>query len=132
MNQLRAIFKLSMKSVRTSLLISPSIEFFSACGIGLSLYLGVRSGMSQGEFLALVIALYMAYTPIKKLGGIHGALKQLEAPLNRLEAILNEPDTVPEAVAPIELTQPLRGAIRFKNVHFDYLEDKPVLEGGQR
>ena len=126
-NQLRAIFKLSMKSVRTSLLISPSIEFVSACGIGLSLYLGVRSGMSQGEFLALVIALYMAYTPIKKLGGIHGALKQLEAPLNRLEAILSEPDTVPEAAAPLELTQPLSGAIRFKNVHFDYLEDKPVL-----
>jgi hypothetical protein len=46
------IFRLSMKSVRSSLLISPTIEFVSDCGIGLSLFLGVRSGMGQGEFLA--------------------------------------------------------------------------------
>lgn len=126
--QLRMIFRLSMKSVRTSLLISPTIEFVSACGIGLSLFLGVRSGMGQGEFLALVIALYMAYSPIKKLGGIHGALKQLEAPLNRLESVLAEPDSVPEAEHPVELPKPVRGAIRFKNVAFDYLKDKPVLK----
>jgi subfamily B ATP-binding cassette protein MsbA len=127
-DQLRMIFRLSMKSVRTSLLISPTIEFVSACGIGLSLFLGVRSGMGQGEFLALVIALYMAYSPIKKLGGIHGALKQLEAPLNRLESVLAEPDSVPEAEHPVELPKPVRGAIRFKNVAFDYLKDKPVLK----
>jgi subfamily B ATP-binding cassette protein MsbA len=127
-DQLRTIFRLSMKSVRTSLLISPTIEFVSACGIGLSLFLGVRSGMGQGEFLALVIALYMAYSPIKKLGGIHGALKQLEAPLNRLESVLAEPDSVPEAEHPVELPKPVRGAICFNNVAFDYLKDKPVLK----
>jgi subfamily B ATP-binding cassette protein MsbA len=126
--QLRTIFRLSMKSVRTSLLISPTIEFVSACGIGLSLFLGVRSGMGQGEFLALVIALYMAYSPIKKLGGIHGKLKQLEAPLNRLELVLAEPDSVPEAEHPVQLPKPFRGAIRFNNVAFDYLKDKPVLK----
>ena len=127
-SQLEKIFRLSMKSVRATLLISPSIEFVSTLGVSFSLYMGVRSGMGWEDFFALVIALYMAYQPVKKLGGIHGALKQLEAPLNRLETILNEPDTVPEAAAPIELTQPVRGAIRFKNVHFDYLEDKPVLK----
>jgi subfamily B ATP-binding cassette protein MsbA len=127
-DQLRTIFRLSMKSVRTSLLISPTIEFVSACGIGLSLFLGVRSGMGQGEFLALVIALYMAYSPIKKLGGIHGKLKQLEAPLNRLELVLAEPDSVPEAEHPVQLPKPVRGSIRFNNVAFDYLKDKPVLK----
>ena len=116
-----------MKSVRSSLLISPTIEFVSACGIGLSLYLGVQSGMEQGEFFALVIALYMAYSPLKKLGGIHGQLKQLEAPLARLESILNEKITVPEPVNPTPLPKSLRGEIEFKNVEFDYLPDKPVL-----
>jgi subfamily B ATP-binding cassette protein MsbA len=127
--QLESIFRLTMKSVRATLLISPSIEFVSTLGVSFSLYMGVRSGMGWEEFFALVLALYFAYDPIKKLGKIHGLLKQLAAPLKRMDTILNEPDTVPEAVAPIELTQPLSGAIRFKNVHFDYLEDKPVLEG---
>lgn len=127
--QLRSIFKYSMKSVRMNLLISPGIEFVSACGISLSLFLGVKTGMGQGEFLALVIALYMAYTPIKKLGNIHGKLKALEAPLHRLETILNESDTVPEPTDPVHLSQPLRGGIIFKNVSFEYLPDQPVLRG---
>lgn len=126
-NRLETIFRLSMKSVRSSLLISPTIEFVSACGIGLSLYLGVQSGMEQGEFFALIIALYMAYSPLKRLGSIHGQLKQLEAPLNRLESILNEKITVPEPVNPTPLPKSLRGEIEFKNVEFDYLPDKPVL-----
>jgi len=57
----------------------------------------------------------MAYTPIKKLGSIHGKLKSLEAPLIRLETILNEPDTVPEPEEPVTLPQALRGEITFKN-----------------
>jgi ABC-type multidrug transport system fused ATPase/permease subunit len=44
-DRFKDMFKLAMKSIRMSLLISPSIEFASACGIGLSLYLGVKSGM---------------------------------------------------------------------------------------
>ena len=127
--RLREIFKLSMKSTRMNLLISPSIEFVSACGIGLSLYLGVKTGMGQGEFLALIMALYMAYSPIKKLGNIHGALKALEAPLNRLESVLAEPDTVPDPTDPVTMAKPVRGEIVFKNVNFDYLEGKPVLHG---
>ena len=126
-DRLEIIFRLSMKSVRSSLLISPTIEFVSACGIGLSLYLGVQSGMEQGEFFALVIALYMAYSPLKRLGSIHGQLKQLEAPLARLESILGQPDTVPEPLNPAPLPKSLRGEIEFKNVEFDYLPDKPVL-----
>lgn len=128
-DRLHVIFRLSMKSIRSKLLISPSIEFVSACGIGLSLFLGVKSGMGQGEFLALVIALYMAYTPIKKLGSIHGQLKQLEAPLNRLESILAELDTVPDPVDPRPMPQPVRGEIVFKDVNFDYTEGKSVLSG---
>ena len=126
-DRLKDIFRLSMKSTRMNLLISPSIDFVSACGIGLSLYLGVKSGMSQGEFLALIMALYMSYSPIKRLGNIHGQLKALEAPLNRLESVLAEPDTVPEPVDPVALPGRVRGEIVFENVSFDYIADKPVL-----
>lgn len=127
--RLKRIFQLSMKSVRMSLLISPTIEFVSACGIAFSLYLGVKSGMGHGEFIALIIALYMAYTPLKKLGNIHGQLKQIEAPLERLESILHEKDTVPQMTSPVKISQPVRGEIEFRDVHFDYDSKKPVLQG---
>lgn len=125
--QLRDIFKLSMKSTRYNLLISPSIEFVASSGLALALFLGVRTGMSEGEFMALGVALYMAYSPIKKIGRIHGQLKQLEAPLNRLESVLQAQETVRSPDHPRSLPQPLRGEIVFEGVDFEYKSGKPVL-----
>ena len=125
--QLREIFRISMKSVRTGLMISPSIEVVAAAGLALALFLGVRTGMSEGEFMALGVALYMAYTPLKKLGKIHGALRSLEAPLQRLEAILYAPDKISDPDDPRELPQPLGGSIQFEDVAFEYESGKPVL-----
>ena len=128
MDQLSKIFRISMKSVRTSLIMSPLIEVVAATGLGLSLFLGVRTGMEQGEFLALAVALYMAYSPIKKLGRIHGSLKIVEAPLKRLEDILQAEESVPEAENPRALNVPVRGVVTFEDVHFSYAAGKPVLK----
>lgn len=125
--QLRSIFRLTMKSTRSSLLVSPSIEVVAGAGLALSLYLGVKNGMNQGEFLALGVALYMAYSPVKRIGAIQNKLKMLEAPLDRLEAILYAEESVASPAKPIAMPQPLRGQISFENVDFAYLADKPVL-----
>ena len=124
---LKSIFRLSMKSTRSSLLVSPSIEVVMGVGMAVSLYLGVKSGMTQGEFLALGIALSMAYSPIKRIGAIQNNLKMLEAPLERLEAILYAEESVASPAKPTPMPQPLRGQITFENVDFSYLAEKPVL-----
>jgi len=124
---LKSIFRLSMKSTRSSLLVSPSIEVVAGAGLALSLYLGVKSGMNQGEFLALGIALYMAYSPVKRIGAIQNKLKMLEAPLERLEAILYADESVASPANPVSMPQTLSGEITFEGVDFAYLEGKPVL-----
>ena len=124
---LKSIFRLSMKSTRSRLLVSPSIEVVMGVGMAVSLYLGVKSGMTQGEFLALGIALSMAYSPIKRIGAIQNKLKMLEAPLERLEAILYAEESVASPAKPTPMPQPLRGQITFENVDFSYLAEKPVL-----
>ena len=124
---LKSIFRLSMKSTRSSLLVSPSIEVVMGVGMAVSLYLGVKSGMTQGEFLALGIALSMAYSPIKRIGAIQNKLKMLEAPLERLEAILYAEESVASPAKPTPMPQPLRGQITFENVDFSYFAEKPVL-----
>lgn len=127
--QLRSIFRLSMKSTRSSLLVSPSIEVVAGGGLALALYLGVKNGMNQGEFLALGVALYMAYSPVKRIGAIHNKLKMLEAPLDRLEAILHAEESVASPENPKPMPQPLRGEIIFEGVDFAYEPGKPVLSG---
>jgi len=124
---LMSMFRLNMKSIRTRLLVSPSIEVVAGTGMAFSLYLGVKNGMTQGEFLALGIALSMAYSPIKRIGAIQNKLKMLEAPLERLEAILHAEESVASPANPTPMPQPLRGQITFENVDFAYLAEKPVL-----
>lgn len=127
-NQLKKIFKLSMKSTRFGLFMSPSIELISGIGFSFALFLGVKYGMAEGEFLALIIALYMAYSPIKKIGGIQNAIKVLEAPLDRLEAILNA--RVPKTISnkTVSIPDPIKGTLTFENVCFEYQPNKRVLE----
>ncbi|MAV39100.1 MAG: hypothetical protein CML12_00775 [Puniceicoccaceae bacterium] len=126
-------FTFTIKSVRSSLMISPSIEFISSIGFGLALYLGVKNGMQQEEFFALFLALYMAYGPIKRLGQMHGLMRQLEGPLLRLQRILKF-EAIPERGTeplPANKVMPknVAGSIKFVNVSFAYETGVPVLDG---
>ena len=129
---LDTFFTFTIKSVRSSLMISPSIEFISSIGFGIALYLGVKNGMQQEEFFALFIALYMAYGPIKRLGQMHGLLRQLEGPLKRLEHILkfeNKSESAAKPSAEVKaMPEKVEGAIEFVNVSFAYEAELPVFD----
>ena len=125
--QLKNIFRISMKSTRFALIMSPSIELISGIGFAVALFLGVQYGMAEGEFIALVVALYMAYSPIKKIGGIQNAIKILEAPLDRLESILHADNKIHSPIKCSKIPDPVQGSVTFENVCFEYLTDKKVL-----
>ena len=70
--------RLQLKTIKYNRLIGPTVEMVSALAIGFAVYLGARQGMSMDVFLPMVMALYFAYDPIKKLGVVMGQLKQAE------------------------------------------------------
>ncbi|MES2657474.1 MAG: ABC transporter ATP-binding protein [Verrucomicrobiota bacterium] len=120
------MLRVSMKVVKYRQAISPVIELVAASGFAVALYLGVSAGMSQSSFMALGMALFMSYEPIKKLGMIHSLLKQGDAAIERIDFISGEPDTLPDPAVPIPLVAP-REAIRFEDLSFAYGEE-PVLK----
>ncbi|MAH39818.1 MAG: hypothetical protein CML08_00220 [Puniceicoccaceae bacterium] len=126
-------FIFTIKSVRSSLMISPSIEFVSSIGFGFALYIGVKNGMQQEEFLALFLALYMAYGPIKRLGQMHGLMRQLEGPLIRLERILKfeaiQEIGIPQLQEIKAMPKKVFGSIKFVDLSFAYETEVPVLDG---
>ncbi len=115
----REIFRLSIKTVKYDAATSPVIEFISVLGFAIALYVSVGNGMTFGTFSALGLALYLCYEPIKKLSGLSNALKYGEVCLERLEAVLMAPDTVPDPVSPVPLP-PAAPSIRFDRVSFTY------------
>jgi subfamily B ATP-binding cassette protein MsbA len=119
------ILKLGMKIVRYRQSISPSIEVVAASGFAAALFFGVRSGMTLEAFLALGMALFMSYEPIKKLGNIHILFQQGRASVDRLEYILKSDDAIHNPQEPKACPIPSQ-AIEFKHVTFAYHE-LPVL-----
>jgi subfamily B ATP-binding cassette protein MsbA len=117
--QVRILFRLSLKTVKYQAMVPPIIEVISVSGFVAALYFGTRAGMSFSTFSSLALALYMAYEPVKKLSGIHSTLKVGEASLERLEHVLDAPDTVPDPASPKNLPADAQEIV-FEQVSFSY------------
>jgi len=117
--RIKGMLRLSMKTVFYQAVTSPAIEVVSAFGFVSALYFGVRAGMSFGTFSALMLVLWACYEPMKQLSNLHGHLKMGEASLDRLEAILDAEDSVPQPASPVTL--PAAGSpLEFRGVTFQY------------
>ncbi len=128
---LKSIFKISIKMVQKTGMLSPLIHFIVSLGIAGAIWLGsyliVEGEISSGNFVSFIAALLMLYTPIKSIGnnfaGVQNALLAMERVFNTLESIpsiRNADDAVP-----------LHGVhknIEYRHVNFAYQKDKPVLK----
>ena len=118
---------LHLKVIKYRFSTPPLIEFIAAGAVAAALGYGASQGLSLERFIAVVVALYMCYDPAKKLGEVHNRLKQGEASLDRLEAILHAEEGVIDPPNPIEVGE-VAGDLRFEDVDFAYA-DKPALRG---
>lgn len=119
--------KLHLKVIRYRYSVPPVVEMLSAAAIAAALTMGASRGMTLTEFVPLVMALYMCYEPVKKLGEVHNRIKQGEASLDRLEEILLAEETVGDPEHPVTLDK-VRGDLRFEQVRFSYGR-APALDG---
>lgn len=113
--------KFHLKVIKYRYLSPPLIEMISAGVVAAALGYGASRGFSLEKFLPLIVALYMCYDPMKKLGEIHTRLKQGEASLDRLEVILKAEEGVTDPPRPVVLEQ-VEGRVRFDGVKFAYGE----------
>ncbi len=128
-DRVREIIRFSMKVVKYRQLVGPSVEFVAVLGFTIALVVGSQQEdvMSLTRFMAIGLALYLSYEPVKKLGEIHSLMKQGEASLDRLEMILDAPDKIEESDNP-RRPDSFVGTIDFENVVFGY-EEEDVLKG---
>ncbi len=72
-------FKLNLKSTKVSELTSPLMEVLGAFGIAVVIYIGglevIEGSITVGSFFSFLTALFMLYTPIKKLTNIHNKIQ---------------------------------------------------------
>lgn len=129
-NQKR-IFKLSMKMIQRTGIVSPMMHFLISSGIAgvvwFGSYLIVTGQMTGGNFVSFIAALLMLYTPIKTIGNSYNALQTSFLAMERVFAILDKVPTITNAPDAKPLDK-IKKDIKFKNVSFEYLSGKPVLK----
>ena len=110
---------------------NPAMSFIAASGTSLVLWIGGRqvmnNEMSVGELVAFLLYLALFYEPIGKLHGLNQMLQAARAGGERVFDILDATEERKDIAESNPLPEPVRGEIEFREVHFEYTEDKPAL-----
>ena len=122
------MFKLGMKGVRTNALVSPLMEIIGAAAAALVIIMGgmevINGNLTVGAFFSFMTALFMLYTPIKRISSIYNQFQQAIAANERINDIFNQSADIQEGEKILEHTIQ---KIDFQNVSLKY-DDKIALQ----
>jgi ATP-binding cassette, subfamily B, bacterial MsbA len=128
-NENQRYYREMMRVVRLKQFTSLIID--SVTGLGIALVLGyggslVRHGIiTPGVFGSIIIAIYMMFSPVKKLGEAYSSLQESRASLERIDTLL---DTEHEKEGSVKIDG-FRKSIRFEQVTFTFPgNNAPVLK----
>ncbi|RUM69690.1 MAG: ABC transporter ATP-binding protein [Sulfurovum sp.] len=104
------VFKYLLKQVKVNALTSPIMEILGSVAIGLVVYIGgtevIEGHMTVGAFFAFATALFMLYTPIKKISKLYNQAQDAIVANERMFELLNQKPTI--VSGEIELKEPIK------------------------
>ena len=121
-------FTLTMKSVKVAQLVSPLMETLGSIGVAVVIIVGGREvidgTMSVGSFFSFLTALFMLYTPIKKISGLYNQMQDAIVASERIFYLLDKKPTIVGGNTPFPLQVT---SVKFSNVSLMYA-DKQALK----
>ena len=130
-NSLKHVFKLGMKMVQRTGLLSPLMHFMVSLGIAFVIWYGsyliLSHQITAGNFVSFVAALILLYTPIKGIGNSFSNVQVALMAMERVFELLQKQPVVLDTPDAVELKD-VCGEIEFKDVAFEYVSGKTVLE----
>ena len=129
----KSYFGVVLRRIRAMVTASPLVEFISTTALlALLWWVAVRSILEQNIDLGIFISFFaMAatlYPRLKDFNDLWAQLQQAMASAERCFEILDTEDPMVDVRDAVE-ARPLRKAIEFKNVSFEYVPGHPVLRG---
>ena len=83
-----------MRSTRIIEATSLMMDIVAGLGIAFVIWYGGRlvvdKTITPGAFFSFLTAIFMIYTPARRLVGVHNSLQQVKAPLERIDSVLEE------------------------------------------
>jgi len=126
----KRVFRLGLRMKLTDAMSSPLMEVLGILVlVGFLMYARseIQAGrMTQGLFLAFVIALLKLYEPVRRMSGINNAFQQASGASETLLGIMAFPGE--SDIGSRELRD-FRHTVRFEDVRFAYDDGETVLDG---
>lgn len=128
---LRTVFKLGMKMVQRTGMMSPLMHFVVSLGIAAVIWTGsyliVTHQISSGNFVSFIAALIMLYNPIKSIGNNYNNVQMAFMAMERVFSLLDGKPKISDLPGAVVLDE-VRGDIEYRDVCFSYVEGKPILK----
>ncbi len=113
--------RLNMRGVRTRELASPLMEFIGSIAVGLVIIVGgtqvIEGQMTAGRFMAFSAALFLLYTPIKRISVVYNGMYEAVAASERIFAMMERSATIASGSRLIE--GPVE-SVEFRNASLSY------------
>lgn len=128
-----AFLRATMKALQVSSLGSSHMEVIGVAGVAGIIwyggYLVIHGTMTPGDFFSFLTAMFMAYTPLRKLGGANNTLQQALSAADRVFAVMDLENESDRDRGRNELA-PISHALEFRHVTFQYEgSELPALSG---
>ncbi|MHB8303088.1 MAG: ABC transporter ATP-binding protein [Acidobacteriaceae bacterium] len=122
----RRLFRANLRSVCAQAISSPLMDAIGAIAVALLLLLGrlriQQHAMTEGAFIAFIIAVFKLYDPVRKFALYYNSFQQALGASSSIFDFMDAHDDVQEKPRAIEL-KTFRNTFRFQNVDFSYDED---------
>lgn len=128
---LHRVFSLGMKMVKRTGTLSPMMHFVVSLGIALVIWVGsyliLSHQITAGNFVSFVAALILLYNPIKGIGNNFNNVQLSLMAMERVFELMHFEPKICDKENAVEL-KGINDGIEYKDVCFEYVENKPVLE----
>lgn len=119
----RAYLRATMKGVQVSSLVSSHMEVIGVLGVAMIIwyggYLVIDGEMTPGAFFSFLAAMFMAYTPIRRLAGANNTIQQALSAAERVFGVLDLENERDRDQGLRELS-PITRSLEFRGVTFQY------------
>ncbi|WP_107811158.1 ABC transporter ATP-binding protein [Campylobacter concisus] len=122
-------FKLNLKTVKIEQLVSPLMETIGSIGVAAVIIVGgkdvIDGNINMGAFFSFLTALFMLYTPLKRIVNIYNKMQDAIAASERTFFLMDKVSEIKDGEK--EISEEIK-LIKFNNVCLNYGE-KEVLRG---
>ena len=130
-DKIQLVLHKNLRALKLMAIFNPIFDFAAGIGQLLVIFFGARMAiagtLSIADLVAFFLYLDSFYTPVRSLGNSMEAVQESLAGFERIAEILTVTPEIASRAEPHVFLEPIKGNVRFENVHFSYNQDEEVL-----